>query len=61
MELVKNALHSQLSPSTGRKKETGWKSSTNKKKEIRCAVVDVSQLGCEGELGLLAAIQFTRE
>jgi hypothetical protein len=58
MELVKNALHSQLSPLGGpKKKETGWKSSTNKKKEIRCAVVYVSQLGCEGELGLLSAIQ----
>jgi hypothetical protein len=57
MKLVKNALHSQLSPPDGPKKETGWKSSTNRKKEIRCAVVYVSQLGCEGELGLLSAIQ----
>jgi hypothetical protein len=58
MKLVKNALHSQLSPRDGPKKRLDdEKSSTNRQMEIRCAVVYVSQLGCEGELGLLSAIQ----
>jgi hypothetical protein len=57
MKLVKNALHFPVVAPTGRKKETGWKSSTNRKMEIRCAVVYVSQSGCEGELGLSSAIQ----